>query len=142
MLFFEAGIGMVHVSHEWLSWAFVIGALLHVATNWSAFLTYFVQKKAIAVPVVVLFVVLLGLSFLPQPGQREGPSPPRLALNSLVVTPLNVVAQVAKRSPDEVVQALKAAGFSKATGTEQSIRDIAGDERDQQSQAFSVIFSK
>lgn len=142
LLFFEAGVGMVHVAHEWLSWALVLGVFAHVATNWASFTTYFVQKRATAIPVLVVFVLLLGASFFEPPGQREGPSPARLALNSLAGSPLAVVAQVAKRPADEVMQGLKAAGFSKLTGPEQSIRDIAGDDRGEQGKAFEVIFKR
>ena len=63
LLFFEAGVGMVHVAHEWLSWALVLGVFAHVATNWASFTTYFVQKRATAIPVLVVFVLLLGASF-------------------------------------------------------------------------------
>ena len=142
LLFFEAGVGMVHVAHEWLSWALVLGVFAHLATNWAAFTNYFIQKKATSIPMVGVFALLLAASFLPQPGQREGPSPARMALNSLVAAPLGVVTQVANRPTDEVMRGLKAAGFSKLTGPEQSIRDIAGDDRGEQGKAFEVIFSR
>jgi hypothetical protein len=142
LMFFEAGVGMNHLAHEWLGWALVLGVLTHVATNWAAFKNYFVNKRATTLPIVAMFLVLLAGSFAPPPGQPEGPSPARMALNALVASPLTAVAPVAKRSPDDLVAALKAGGFSKASSPDQSVLDIVGGDREDQGKAFEVIFKK
>ncbi len=141
LMFFELGVGLNHLAHEWLGWALVLGVLAHVSTNWPALKTYFVQKKKTTVPILAVFFVLLGASFMPKPGQREGPSPARMALNAMVASPLTAVARIASKSPEQIVQVLKANGFA-VTDSEQTIRAIAGNERDDQERALEAIFKK
>lgn len=142
LMFFESAIGWNHDAHEWLGWALITGVLMHVVTNWASFKTYFVQKRATALPVIAVFLVLLALSFTSagRPN-REGPSPARLALTAMAEAPLSDVAPLAKMTADQAMQSLKGAGFSVRT-PDDSIRTIAGDDREQQGKALEVLFKK
>ena len=63
LMFFHLDSGLNKTAHEWLSWAMVIGVLLHLLLNMSAFKRYFTQTTARVV--VGVFALVLALSFAP-----------------------------------------------------------------------------
>ncbi|MCI5121486.1 MAG: DUF4405 domain-containing protein, partial [Candidatus Electrothrix sp. AUS4] len=63
LLFFHVATGLNKEVHEWLSWVFLIGAVLHLALNFGPFKKYLTQRKGQVL--MGSFVLLLALSFIP-----------------------------------------------------------------------------
>ncbi len=140
LMFFDAETPFNKRAHEMFGWAMVLGVFAHVATNWPSFKLYFSKTRKTTFVIVGAFAAILAGSFY-NPPQAQGPSPARLALNALATAPLTAVAAVAGQSPENVVQALAAAGF-KPTGPNATIREIAGDDREAQAHAYEAIFHR
>jgi hypothetical protein len=126
LMFFHANVGLTKVAHEWLGWLLVIGAVAHTALNWKPFLAYFRKPAGIAIIGVVL--VVGGLSFMPagQGGRAHGPRAFMAVAGALENSSLEVVAQVAKSTPEQLVDKLKAEGLQ-VRGKEQTIGQIANE---------------
>lgn len=140
LLFFESAVGFNKPAHEWVGLATVLGATLHVTTNWAAFKTYWSKTKPASLVVISLFIAFLALSFY-APGQKKrGPPPQRLALSALSRAPLTTLALVVNKPVDEVVGSLVKAGF-KVSGPDQTLDQVAGAEREDQGRAMGAIFS-
>lgn len=121
LMFFHWDTGLNKTAHEWLSWAMVIGVVLHVLLNLPAFKRYF--KQPVGRWVMGGFVLLLALSFVPLAGAKKDPSfaPP---LRALAQAPLPVLAQVVGQ-PTQVLRAqLAAAGYT--ANDRQSLQDLVG----------------
>ena len=80
LMFFHLDSGLNKTAHEWLSWAMVIGVLLHLLLNLNAFKRYFTQTTARVV--MGVFALVLALSFIPAGGAKSEPgfAPPVRAL--------------------------------------------------------------
>jgi hypothetical protein len=127
LMFFHAATGFSKVAHEWLGWLLVIGAVAHTALNWKPFVAYFRKPAALAIIVVLL---ILGLaSLVASPGGGPGGHGPRAFMavaDALETSSLRVIAQVAKTSPETIVEKLTTQGL-KVRGPEQTIREIASE---------------
>ena len=123
LMFFHLNVGMVKLLHEWLSWLFVAGAVAHLAVNWGPFLAYW--RKPFAVGMMATLLVIGALALLPL-GSRGSRPPFMAALRSLEQSSLSVVAQVAKRSPEAVMEELTKQGLRVRDAT-QTISAIATD---------------
>jgi len=134
LMFFHLNIGLNKPAHEWLSWALLIGVGLHAWANWGAFKRYFQKRQAQVL--IGVFLLVLGFSFLPlgTGGGRQGFN---RATDALLDAPISLVAQVAGKSPQAVVNQLGQAGIT--VTTEQSLRQGAAN-REQQMQALSLVF--
>lgn len=55
LIFFELGTGGVRATHEWISIAFTVSAILHVAVHNRSFFKYFKEKMVI----LICFVLVL-----------------------------------------------------------------------------------
>lgn len=124
LMFFHLDSGLNKAAHEWLSWAMVVGVLLHVLLNLPAFKRHFNQRTGRIV--VGLFALVLALSFIPAGGKGGGPAFAG-PVQALARAPLPVLAQVTGRSTGEVRAALQAAGFA-VTSDQQTLQDIVGTE--------------
>jgi hypothetical protein len=123
LMFFHLDSGLNKTAHEWLSWAMVIGVLLHVLLNMPAFKRYFNQTQCRVV--MGLFALVLALSFIPAGGaggSEPGFAPP---VRALAKAPITVLAQVAGTSTEDVKARLQAAGFT-VTNEQQSVADLVG----------------
>lgn len=137
LMFFHWTSGVNKLAHQWLSWAFLFGVVLHVATNWLAFGRYF--KSPLALSVMIVFAAVLGLSFLPLTGGKAEP-PARAVLATLSRTPLSELAPLVHSTPDAVAARLRAKGF-KVTAANQTPEEIAGDPKKAQ-QVLGVVFAR
>ena len=70
LLFFKVHYGLIKWSHEWLSWLLVIGVVLHIGLNYRPLIRTLVRPVGKAI--LVLFALLLLLSFLPIEGGHHG----------------------------------------------------------------------
>lgn len=137
LMFFHKAVGVNRLAHEWLSWTFVTGAVLHVALNIRPFTAYF--KRPFPVAVISLFVLILGLSFI----SWGGPKPPnaaRAVMASLTRAPLSDLAPLVNATPEELAASLRAKGYVVAD-VSQTLGAITGDPR-KANAALSVIFTE
>ncbi len=128
LLFFHAATGLNKVVHEWLSWIFLIGAVVHLALNFAPFKKYLSQRKGQVL--LGSSVLLLALSFIPvDGGHHDSPFAP--PINALAHTSLTTLAQVAGTSPDQLRERLSSKGIT-VDSYQQSISELIGDDfRDQ-----------
>lgn len=123
LMFFHLDSGLNKTTHEWLSWAMVVGVTLHVLLNMPAFKRYFHQTPGRVI--MGLFALVLALSFIPAGG--SGGSDPGFAppVRAMAKAPITVLAQVAGTSTEDVKARLQAAGFT-VTSDQQSVADLVG----------------
>ena len=66
LMFFHLDSGLNKPGHEWLSWAMLLGVVLHLLLNLAPFKRYF--RQATGRWIVAGFAALLALSFIPVGG--------------------------------------------------------------------------
>lgn len=141
-MFFHASTGLGKTLHEWLGWLLIAGVGLHVAANWRAFLQHW--KSPVGIGFVGVFTVLVALALIPfgsDAGGRRPGGADRTAVAALVDAPLSEVAPLTDRSVEDVVKALREAGFSDADPT-RSLGDLIGEDREARDTAFQAVFSE
>ena len=129
LMFFHLNSDLNKAAHEWLSWALVVGVVLHIVVNFPVFKRHLSNKKAQLI--MGLFTLILVLSFLPITGGKGEPkfAPPVRALAS---APLSTVAQVANVSSEELLERLEDEAGISAESETQSIQELVGDNLRQQ----------
>lgn len=136
LMFFHLDSGLNKTAHEWLSWAMVIGAGLHVLLNMPAFKRYL--KQTTGRVVIGAFALVLALSFIPaggSSGSEPGFAPP---VRALAQAPISVLAQVAGTSTDDVRAKLQAQGLT-VTSDQQSVADLVGPDLRKQIGTISKV---
>lgn len=129
LLFFHAATGLNKEVHEWISWIFLIGAVLHLALNFGPFKKYLTQRKGQVL--MGTFVLLLALSFIPFEEEHHHAPPFVPPIKALARTPLSTLAQVAGTSPDQLRDRLSRKGIAVAS-YDQSLSELIGNDfRDQ-----------
>jgi len=138
LMFFHLDTGLNKPAHEWLGWAMVLGVVLHSAANFGSFKRYFSQRSAQAV--IGVFLLTLGLSFLPLGNKGGGGKPaPVKAAEALIDAPIPVLAQVTGKDAQTLVAQLGQAGITvSADGTLRQA--VSG--RKEQMQALGLILDK
>jgi hypothetical protein len=129
LMFFHANTGLAKLAHEWLGWLLVIGAVAHTALNWKPFLAYFRKPAGLTIIglMLVLGVASLCVSGGGGPGGRmHGPRAFMAVSGALEQSSLRVVAQVAKSSPETLIEKLKAQGIQ-VRSPDQTIGEIASE---------------
>ena len=135
LMFFHLDRGLNKFAHEWLSWALLAGAAVHVTVNWNAFKMHL--KRPMALGIVALFAVLLGLSFI---GPKGG-SPVRAVMDGVSDAPLVAVATIAKKTPDEIATLIKGAGLSATNPATDTLATLAAGDRKKVHEALNLIFA-
>lgn len=125
LLFFHAATGLNKEVHEWLSWVFLVGAILHLALNFGPFKKYLTQRKGQAL--MGFFVLLLALSFIPAGEEHHHDSPFVPPIKALAQAPLSTLAQVAQTSPEQLGERLSGRGIT-VNSYQQSISELVGDD--------------
>jgi NADH:ubiquinone oxidoreductase subunit K len=128
LLFFHAATGLNKAVHEWLSWIFLAGAVLHLVLNFTAFKKYLTQRRGQVL--LGLFVLILALSFAPVGGghhHEEHNRPFVPPIKALAQAPLTTLAQVARISPEQLRERLTGAGVA-VSSDQQSISELVGDD--------------
>lgn len=137
MLFFKVQLGLIKPVHEWLSWLLVLGTVFHIIANWQATVKY--VSKPIGKGILIFFLILICVSFIPNNGQGQSNHRSGMLSNTLTQAPLQDVAQIAKHKPDEALDILKSQGIY-AENKEQSIRDIAVNNQITPIEVLDIIF--
>ena len=110
LIFFDIEIGLVELTHKWLSWLLVCGVALHVISNWKQFTSYFSKKPAIGIIGAALIVTIA--SVLPLSGEEEEKeNPAKMAAYALASSSIETVAQVVKTTPKALVEQLGKKGI-------------------------------
>ena len=125
LLFFHAATGLNKAVHEWLSWVFLTGAILHLVLNFESFKKHLTRRKGQAL--IGTFVLLLALSFVPFEEGHHHDSPFVPPIKALARTPLSTLAQVAGTSPDQLRDRLSSEGITVAS-YQQSLSELVGDD--------------
>lgn len=125
LMFFHLDSGLNKTSHEWLSWAMVIGVSLHILLNLNAFKRYFTQTPGKLV--VGVFALILALSFIPAGGESGGEPGFAPPVRALAQAPISVLAQVAGTSTADLKAKLQVAGLT-VTSDQQSVADLVGSD--------------
>ncbi len=115
LMFFHLETTAAKVVHEWAGFVLVAGAGAHLALNWRAFTTYF--KRPLAKGIMALGVVVLGLTFVPGiiPGLTEGAGlGPRVVMDAMGNARIEVLAELAGKTPETLLAQLQAAGIEGA----------------------------
>lgn len=123
LLFFHVGMGMNKLAHQWVSLLLTAVVILHIVINFQVLKKYLAQRKGQVV--VGLFVLLLGLSFLPL-GPRQEPSFAP-SVRALAQVPLNTLAQVAGSTPEQLMDRLQQKGLA-VQSDQQSLRELVGND--------------
>ncbi len=123
LLFFHAATDFNETIHEWVSWIFLVGALLHLALNFAPFKKYLSQRKGQVM--IGASVILLAVNFAPIGGDGAPPFVP--PVRALAQAPLTTLAQVAQTSPEQLRERLSAAGIA-VDSDQQSVSDLVGDD--------------
>ncbi len=140
LMFFHLDSGLNKEAHEWLGWAFVIGAGFHLFSHFPAFMKKF--QKPLTKIIVGTFATLLLLSFIPlEEGEGNGKMVARASMDGLMAAPISVVAQVAHKNPDELISALKAEGID-ISSPDISLEEALGGDHEKAIGALSLAFKK
>jgi hypothetical protein len=137
LMFFHLDSGLNKEAHEWLSWALLAGVSLHVVSNVAAFKKHLAGRRGQAI--VGVFALLLALSFIPL--EEEEDKPFMAPVQALAATPISTLAQVAKASPEEVMQRLQKAGLKPGSAS-QSVADLTGQDARAQMRALNAALGK
>ncbi len=120
LLFFHVNLGLVKMAHQWLSWVFVFGVVLHLGLNWVPLRNAVI--KPVGALIVVAFVAITAISFMPLVEQQE--SPVRKAMSVVMELPLQTLAQTCGKS-DEELAAILASHNIKVVDQSMSIKTLA-----------------
>lgn len=135
LMFFHLDSGLNKTAHEWLSWVLVAGVAGHAAVNWTGLRRHLAGWRGRAV--VGVSALLLAVSFLPLGSQADGP-PFAGAMRTLADTPVPVLAQVARTTPEVMRARLAAAGHAGASDTD-TARTLAGSDFGDQMRLLSTV---
>ncbi len=141
LMFFHTDMGLNRMVHEWLSWLFLAVAVFHLAVNFTAFKKYvFADGKGKLL--LGVFILVLGLSFAPLGGEHEPPFAP--PLRALAELPLATLAQVAKTTPENLLERAERAAGTGASfmSQQQTVRDLVGDDLRRQVHLLNVLLAE
>jgi hypothetical protein len=135
LMFFHLDTGLNKTAHEWLSWAMVIGVVLHLVLNWGPFVRYL--KQTTARWVIGACLLVLALSFIPL-GGASGEPPFVAPIKALAASPLPLLAGV---SNADMQQRLAQAGFPNAPEAA-SVQQLAGPDLKRQAQVLKQVLQR
>lgn len=135
LMFFELDAGLVTVTHQWFSWAFLLGAGAHIALNWRPFRNHL--KSGWARASIAAFAALT-MAALFSWGMITGPQIERPIEEALVDAPISALAAVTRNSPETVLRRLAANGI--VAGGDDSLRDIAQRSGADENRLLAIVF--
>jgi hypothetical protein len=135
LMFFHLDSGLNKTVHEWLSWILVIGAGLHIVSNYKGFKRHFSVRKGQVF--MGGFALLLALSFVPM-GKVGGEAPFVAPIKTLSAVPLTTLALVAEVTPEQIVERLSNAGFT-VQSNDQSVGDVVGGDLHKQMNVLKTL---
>ncbi len=136
LMFFHIDSGLNEAVHEWLSWVLLGGVALHAAVNWAGVRRHLAGWRGRAA--VGVFATVLALSFVPLGGSGEPPFLP--PVRALAAAPLTVLAQVAKVTPGQMRERLRAQGLTPASDAD-TVRSLVGEDTRSQMRVLSKVLA-
>lgn len=134
LMFFHLDIGLNKFVHEWLGWLLVFAVGIHVFVNWKSFVQYL--SKPIGISIIVFCLVLTALSFISIGEQK--PSFAK-ALDAVIGSKLETVAEIVKQTPDELINKLRKQGLT-VSNAQQTIQEIAVANNKHERHLLGIIF--
>lgn len=140
LMFFHLDGQLNKLAHEWLGWVMIVGVGLHVAVNWVAFKRYFLASTKGRAIMALSALVIVG-SFAPLPDSKEGgASPPVMAMQAVMKTPLAQVAPLTGRTAEVLLADLKQAGIV-LDSADQTLDSVVRGDRPRTGVAMRVLFN-
>lgn len=137
LMFFHLSSGVGKFIHEWLSWILVGSVVLHAILNFAALKKYLSTKNGALI--VGAFLVILLASFFPTAKKSE-PSFAR-PIRALSEVPLSTLANVAKLTPQQLLERLSQAGIQ-STSEQQTLSELTGNDINKQARILNAILDK
>ena len=136
-LFFHWGSAWFHGMHEWLSMLLILPFGLHVWKNWRSLLNY-LGKPALTISMSASLAAALFFVFMSAGGGERG-GPPQFALaHSVMQNTPATVAPLFGYSESGLIDRLKAAGFTAASGS-LSLSEIANQSGKSEAQIAQLL---
>jgi Domain of unknown function (DUF4405) len=135
LMFFHLDRGINSGVHEWFSWLFLIGVTGHVTANFRPFKTHL--QSGWGRSSVAVFSIVLAASFFTW-GVRTGGRMLDAIRDGLVNAPLSTLAAIAHDEPEALTQRMRSHGIP--ARNDQTIHDLAGDNRSKQLQLLGMVF--
>lgn len=141
MLFFKMKIGFVPIVHEWLSWVFIIGAIVHCLLNLKPLKGSLFRPTGAIIVILFLVVTIASPMFEGKAEGQDGhhrPPPQQQQIDPAIAKmetamgnlPLTALAQATGRSSDEVVDLLASKNIVVEDQT-QTLIELASQSRSQ-----------
>jgi len=123
-MFFEIHAGFIQPAHEFLSLAFLAGALMHIVVHRKAILNHL--KKPLGIGLALLFGVITICAVLPLNTGAGGAGHEVARKSEAIFLDANVnsIAKMTHRSSDELLALLASQGYAQEDSL-QTVREIA-----------------
>ena len=137
-LFFKVNTQLGQLAHEYLGLVFIVAIMAHLTPSFLNVKRYFRNPKALVI-IGVYALILIG-TFVPfgPPKQSGDKNTLRLFLNAALHAPLQDVAKIIGRDPNDLIKQLQANGYDIKSPSE-SIIDSSGSGPAQQLRGLSAI---
>lgn len=122
LMFFKVRSGLVTPVHEWLSWALVIGGVLHVIDHWPGIRKHL--EGLWGKGFVAGALVLVAVAVLPSPGQEEHERRSNPAETILAKATVAQVAAMAGVPTESAISGMERAGAS-SVAPDQTVAAVA-----------------
>ncbi len=137
LIFFHIGDKYLKSAHEWLSLAFMLAAVLHVARHWKGFMNLLRSKRAWALSgtaALALGAFMLSASL----GSSPGGNPMKAMVDVTAKAPLESLAPMMGVEPGQLVQRLEAGGVRVASPS-QPLEEIARNQGKDLARLYALI---
>lgn len=123
LMFFHLDTGLNKLAHEWLGWVLLAAVALHLTLNFKGLKRQLSQPRGQIL--AGLFVLVLGLSFLPLGGNAPGGKAAFMAtVGALADVPIGVLVQVARVDEATLSKRFDAAGHPLGDAT--TVHELIG----------------
>jgi len=136
LMFFHLDRGIVHSAHEWLSFAFLLGATLHISKNIVGFKQ--LLSSRVGQVCILFFISIATISFFASE-EKKGPPSWAGAVRALSEMPLADLSRVANINSEELRTRLNENGINVSTD-DQSIEELVGPNLRKQANALKAVF--
>jgi hypothetical protein len=135
LMFFKIAAPLQKGIHEWIGFGVILTIALHAIANVGAFKNHFFSKKGAIL--AGSFVLLIGGTSVFR-GKDAGKFRANVASKAVSQAPLERVAPLTKRSVDDIVRDLNAAGY--AASAEGTIAALSGGNPEKEQAVLAIVF--
>ncbi len=134
LMFFKIAAPLQKGIHEWIGFGVVLTIALHAIANQAAFKNHFFSKKG-AILAGIFVLLLAGTSVFR--GKDAGKFRPNVASRAVSQAPLSKIAPLTKRSVEDLVRDLNAAGY--AASAEGTIAALTGGNPEKEQAVLTIV---